>query len=69
MKRKDGLTASERRALALLYPDKSVAIGLSVFADLRRKGLVEIDRRKWRYVLTSAGRAVVERPAQGEMRV
>lgn len=67
-KRQEGLTARERRALTLIYPDKSVAIGLSVYADMSRRGLVM--KTPWhRYVLTDAGRAAVERQTQGEMAI
>jgi hypothetical protein len=58
------ISARERHILTLLYPDKTLAIGLSVCADLYRRGMIDIDRRRWRYVLTAKGRELI---AQKEM--
>lgn len=57
-KRTGGVTARERRIIELLYPDKSIALGLSVCAELHARKILEIDYRRHRYVLTEAGRAL-----------
>ncbi|PYF04981.1 hypothetical protein BJ122_102207 [Rhodopseudomonas faecalis] len=59
MKKPRPLTRRERHILALLYPDKSLAVGLSICAELYARKLITIDRFRRRYVLTEAGRAAL----------
>ncbi|UYO50285.1 hypothetical protein KQX64_06845 [Rhodopseudomonas palustris] len=53
------ISPRERRILRLLYPDKTLAVGLSVCERLHGRGLIEIDWARNRYRLTSAGRAEI----------
>lgn len=48
------LTRRQRHFLELLYPDGTIAIGLTVGADLRLMGLVRI-AKYGRYGITEAG--------------
>ncbi len=52
--RTNKLTPRELRFLKIMYPEGTVAVGLSVGDDLRRRGYIELAKRD-RYKLSRKG--------------
>lgn len=60
------LTPRQRRALGLLFPNGTVARGLSIYLELKKEGFVRLNANK-RYELTRLGAELIAALPEAEL--